>query len=155
MKKLLGILVLGLLWCNLSFASIDDLDIPIMKAEAETEIIKPNKEYRQSCETDVIIEGFGLNLKFNSYVDVSGKKQTLIGTVVSAKMEKTVSVRVTREIPHPIYRKRIKKYKNYLAHLGAVTAVEGDIVKITSIRPISKMKRWLVSKVLKESVNIG
>ena len=83
------------------------------------------------------------------------KKQTLIGTVVSAKMEKTVSVRVTREIPHPIYGKRIKKYKKYLAHLGAVSAVEGDIVKITSIRPISKMKRWLVSKVLKESVNIG
>ena len=83
------------------------------------------------------------------------KKQTLIGTVVSAKMEKTVSVRVTREIPHPIYGKRIKKYKKYLAHLGAVSAVEGDIVKITSIRPISKMKRWLVSKVLKESVNLG
>ena len=83
------------------------------------------------------------------------KKQTLIGTVVSAKMEKTVTVRVIREIPHPIYRKRIKKYKNYFAHLGAVPAVEGDIVKITSIRPISKMKRWLVSKVLKESVNIG
>ena len=60
-----------------------------------------------------------------------------------------------REIPHPIYRKRIKKYKNYLAHIGAVSATEGDIVKITSIRPISKMKRWLVSKVLKESVNIG
>ena len=83
------------------------------------------------------------------------KKQTLIGTVISAKMEKTVSVRVTREIPHPIYRKRIKKYKSYLAHVGAVSAAEGDIVKITSIRPISKMKRWLVSKVLKESVNIG
>ena len=48
-----------------------------------------------------------------------------------------------------------EKYKNYLAHLGAVSAAEGDIVKITSIRPISKMKRWLVSKVLKESVNIG
>ena len=85
----------------------------------------------------------------------SRNKQTLIGTVVSAKMDKTVTVRVTREIPHPIYRKRIKKYKNYLAHLGAVEAAEGDIVKITSIRPISKMKRWLVSKVLKESVNIG
>ena len=40
------------------------------------------------------------------------KKQTLIGTVISSKMEKTVNVRVTREISHPIYRKRIKKYKN-------------------------------------------
>ncbi len=83
------------------------------------------------------------------------KKQTLIGTVISSKMKKTVNVRVTREIPHPVYGKRIKKYKNYLAHLGAVSASEGDIVKITSIRPISKMKKWLVSKVLKQSVNIG
>ena len=80
------------------------------------------------------------------------KKQTLIGTVISDKMNKTVNVRVVREIPH---RKRIKKYKNYLAHIGSVSATEGDIVQITSIRPISKMKRWLVSKVLKESVNIG
>ena len=83
------------------------------------------------------------------------KKQTLIGTVISDKMEKTVNVRVLREIPHPVYRKRIKKYKNYLAHIGSVSASEGDIVKITSMRPISKMKRWLVSEVLKESINIG
>ena len=83
------------------------------------------------------------------------KKQTLIGTVISAKMEKTVNVRVLREIPHPVYKKRIKKYKNYLAHVGSVSASEGDIVKITSMRPISKMKRWLVSEVLKKSINIG
>ena len=83
------------------------------------------------------------------------KKQSLIGIVISAKMEKTVNVRVTREISHPVYRKRIKKYKNYLAHIGAISASKGDVVKISSIRPISKMKRWIVSKVLKESVNIG
>tara|TARA_B100000035_G_C20894926_1_gene506704 strand:- start:492 stop:758 length:267 start_codon:yes stop_codon:yes gene_type:complete len=88
-------------------------------------------------------------------MDKSRKKQTLIGTVISAKMEKTVNVRVTREISHPVYRKRIKKYKNYLAHIGAISASKGDVVKISSIRPISKMKRWIVSKVLKESVNIG
>ena len=83
------------------------------------------------------------------------KKQTLIGMVVSDKMEKTVNVRVVREIPHPVYRKRIKRYKNFLAHIGSISASEGDIVQITSIRPISKMKRWLVSKVLKESQKIG
>ena len=43
MKKFLGILVLGLLWYNTSFADIDDLNIPITKAEVATEIIKPNK----------------------------------------------------------------------------------------------------------------
>ena len=83
------------------------------------------------------------------------KKQSLIGEVSSAKMEKTVKVRVSREIPHPVYRKRIKKYKNYLANIGSINANEGDIVKIVSIRPISKKKRWQVSNVLKKSVKIG
>ena len=83
------------------------------------------------------------------------KKQYLIGEVFSAKMEKTVKVRVSREIPHPVYRKRIKKYKNYLANIGSINANEGDIVKIVSIRPISKKKRWQVSEVLKKSVIIG
>ena len=83
------------------------------------------------------------------------KKQSLIGEVSSAKMEKTVKVRVSREIPHPVYRKRIKKYKNYLANIASTNANEGDIVKIVSIRPISKKKRWQVSEVLKKSVNIG
>ena len=44
---------------------------------------------------------------------VNKRKQTLVGEVVSDKMEKTVNVRVMREIPHPIYRKRVKRYKNY------------------------------------------
>tara|TARA_B100000427_G_scaffold319305_1_gene317378 strand:- start:1463 stop:1729 length:267 start_codon:yes stop_codon:yes gene_type:complete len=83
------------------------------------------------------------------------KKQSLIGEVISAKMKKTVNVRVSREIPHPKYRKRIKQYKSYLAHLGAISAKEGDIVKITSTRPISKNKRWRVSEILKESISIG
>ena len=83
------------------------------------------------------------------------KKQYLIGEVFSAKMEKTVKVRVSREIPHPVYRKRIKKYKNYLANIASTNANEGDIVKIVSIRPISKKKRWQISEVLKKSVKIG
>ena len=82
MKKFLGIVVLGLLWCNTSFANIDDLDISIKKAEVETEIIKPNKEYRQSCEVDITIEQFYINIKFNSYIDVVGKKQTLVNEVI-------------------------------------------------------------------------
>ena len=82
MKKLLGIVVLGLLWCNISFANIDDLDIPITKAEFETEVIKPNKEYRQSCETDITNEGYDVAVKFISYVDVTGKKQTLINELI-------------------------------------------------------------------------
>ena len=85
----------------------------------------------------------------------SRKKQSLTGKVISSKMQKTVNVKVVREIPHPVYKKRVKRYKNYLAHLGKLSAKDGDLVKITSIRPISKKKRWQVSEVVKEAVNIG
>lgn len=80
------------------------------------------------------------------------KRQVLIGTVISDKMDKTVNVRVTREIPHPVYKKRVKRYKNYLAHVASVSPKVGDIVKITSIRPISKYKRWQVSEIIREAV---
>ena len=81
----------------------------------------------------------------------SRKRQNLVGTVVSAKMEGTVSVLVTRVISHPVYKKRVKKYKKYLTHVSAVTPKEGDIVKITSTKPISKNKRWQVSEILQQS----
>ncbi|MBI89232.1 MAG: 30S ribosomal protein S17 [Candidatus Marinimicrobia bacterium] len=70
-------------------------------------------------------------------------------------MEKTVNVRVMREIPHPIYRKRVKRYKNYLAHVSSIVPKEGDIVRISSMRPMSKRKRWQVSEILTESVRLG
>ena len=70
-------------------------------------------------------------------------------------MEKTVTVRIMREIPHPIYRKRIKRYKKYLAHVASISPKIGDLVKISSIRPISKNKRWQVAEIVRESVNIG
>ena len=88
-------------------------------------------------------------------MSIQRKRQSLIGQVVSAKMEKTVTVRIMREIPHPIYRKRIKRYKKYLAHVASTSPKIGDVVKISSIRPISKNKRWQVAEILRESVNIG
>tara|TARA_Y100001970_G_C14049560_1_gene758168 strand:- start:84 stop:296 length:213 start_codon:yes stop_codon:yes gene_type:complete len=70
-------------------------------------------------------------------------------------MDKTVNVRVVREIPHPVYHKRVKRYKNYLAHIASVAPKDGDIVKISSIRPISKHKRWQVSQIVREAVKLG
>ena len=88
-------------------------------------------------------------------MSIQRKRQSLIGQVVGANMEKTVTVRIMREIPHPIYRKRIKRYKKYLAHVASISPKIGDVVKISSIRPISKNKRWQVAQILRESVNIG
>ena len=78
-------------------------------------------------------------------------KQNLIGKVVSAKMENTVNVEVARVIAHPIYKKRIKKHKKFLSHVSEVSPKVGDVVRITSTKPISKNKKWRVSEILQES----
>ena len=79
------------------------------------------------------------------------KRQNLVGIVVSTKMKDTVNVLVTRVISHPVYKKRVKKHKKYLAHVSTVLPKDGDIVKIISIRPLSKNKRWQVSEILQQS----
>ena len=83
------------------------------------------------------------------------RKQVLVGEVVSDKMEKTVVVQVTRRITHPVYGKILKRFKKYNSHVASVVPKVGDIVKISSVRPISKTKRWQVSEIVRESVTIG
>jgi len=83
------------------------------------------------------------------------KRQSLTGEVVSTKMIDTAVVKVTRKIKHPLYKKYIKVYKKHFAHVGNVDPKLGDIVKITSVRPISKKKRWQVSEIIREAKIIG
>ena len=82
------------------------------------------------------------------------KRQTLTGKVIGIKMDKTVKVRVVREIPHPVYRKRVKRYKSYLAHVASISPSLGDLVAISSTRPISKLKRWQVNAILSKASTI-
>ena len=77
------------------------------------------------------------------------KMQKLVGEVVSAKMQKTVVVNVTKKIAHPVYGKYVKRSKKYMAHIGSIEASVGNIVEIRLIPPMSKNKRWLVSKVIR------
>ena len=84
-----------------------------------------------------------------------GRKQIITGEVVSDKMDKTVLVRVERKIPHPVYKKYVKKFSKFFADCGNFSPKEGDIVRIASMRPISKNKRWRVIKIVRESIKIG
>jgi small subunit ribosomal protein S17 len=70
------------------------------------------------------------------------------GVVVSARMTKTVVVRVERLVQHPLYGKRLKRRKRLMAHDESGQCHEGDRVQIIESRPLSKNKRWRVSKVL-------
>ena len=71
-------------------------------------------------------------------------KRTLQGVVVSDKQAKTVVVRVDRRFTHPIYKKTIRRSKNYHAHDEANEFKAGDVVWIEESKPISKLKRWTV-----------
>jgi small subunit ribosomal protein S17 len=87
---------------------------------------------------------------------MAGKnRQSMIGEVVSDKMEKTVVVQVTRKIPHPVYSKFVKRFKKYMVHVESVKPKMGDIVRIIPMRPMSKRKRWRVREIIRESVKIG
>jgi small subunit ribosomal protein S17 len=71
-------------------------------------------------------------------------KRILLGTVISDKADKTVSVRVERRVMHPVYKKVIRRSKKYAAHDPENRCKVGDMVRIRECRPVSKSKRWEV-----------
>ena len=81
-------------------------------------------------------------------------KRTLIGRVVSDKMDKTVTVLVERRVKHPMYDKIIVRSKKYHAHNEDNQAKAGDLVEIQESRPVSKTKAWAVTKLLEKAVAI-
>lgn len=75
-------------------------------------------------------------------------KRTLVGKVVSDKMDKTVTVLIERRVKHPLYGKIIMRSNKYHAHDEANQAKAGDMVEIQEGRPISKTKAWTVTRIV-------
>lgn len=73
------------------------------------------------------------------------------GTVVRAKMTKTVVVQVDRLVPHPLYGKRTNQRMRFMAHDEKSECHEGDKVLIIESPPLSRNKRWRISRVLKQA----
>lgn len=74
--------------------------------------------------------------------------KTLTGKVVSTKMTDTIVVSVERAYQHPVYHKTIRRHKKYKAHVQAdIQVMDGDTVDIVECRPLSRDKRFIVSKV--------
>ncbi|MFT6814232.1 MAG: small subunit ribosomal protein S17 [Sphingobacteriales bacterium] len=78
-------------------------------------------------------------------------RKTRVGTVTSNKMEKTITVRVDRKLKHETYGKFFTKSKSFHAHDEKNTAMIGDTVSITEIRPLSKTKRWRLVEILEKA----
>lgn len=81
----------------------------------------------------------------NASLTVS-KRRVLSGTVVSTKMQDTITVAVERYIKHPKYKKFLRRTKKFLVHDKGNTAKEGDKVEIREIRPLSRHKRFELVK---------
>ena len=81
-------------------------------------------------------------------------KSELIGTVVSDKMEKTVTVAVERKVRHDVYGKSQKRTSTFLAHNENNEAKVGDTVNIAESRPLSRRKRWVVTRVVQKAPEV-
>ncbi|MFK7898015.1 MAG: 30S ribosomal protein S17 [Myxococcota bacterium] len=81
-------------------------------------------------------------------------RRTLIGTVVSNKMDKTVVVRVERLVQDRKYKKYIRSYSRFHAHDESNACAEGDEVRIIEHRPLSKKKRWKVQETLEKAASV-
>ena len=79
-------------------------------------------------------------------------RKTMVGTVVSDKMDKTIVVAVETMVKHPIYKKTVKRTYKLKAHDEENNCKVGDKVKVMETRPLSKDKRWRVVEIVEKAV---
>jgi small subunit ribosomal protein S17 len=81
----------------------------------------------------------------------AGRARTLVGRVVSDKMQKTVTVLVERRVRHPVMGKTVTRSKKYHAHVEEGGIAQGDLVEIAECRPVSRTKSWKVTRLIEKS----
>ncbi len=79
-------------------------------------------------------------------------RKTMVGTVVSDKMDKTIVVAVETRVKHPIYKKTVKKTYKLKAHDEENSCKIGDVVKVMETRPLSKDKRWRLVEIVEKAI---
>ena len=87
--------------------------------------------------------------------DRRGARQELTGVVTSARMQKTIVVKVTRTVQHRTYQRVIRIAKKYYAHDEENQARPGDTVRIVATRPLSKLKRWRLAEVISRGARVA
>ncbi|HWN93639.1 MAG TPA: 30S ribosomal protein S17 [Methylomirabilota bacterium] len=90
-----------------------------------------------------------------SQTESRGNRKERVGEVISAKMAKTIVVRVQRRFPHPQFRKVVTAYTKFYAHDEKSEAKPGDRVRIQETRPLSKLKRWRLMEVVERGEQLA
>jgi len=80
-----------------------------------------------------------------------GERKTAVGVVTSNRMQKTITVRIPRLVPHRDYGKFVRRFSVYKAHDAKQEAAVGDTVRIVETRPLSKTKRWRLLEIVTRS----
>ena len=76
-------------------------------------------------------------------------RKSVVGTVVSDKMDKTIVVQIDRRVRHKLYKKYVLQSRRYKAHDEKGAAKVGDVVSLVESRPLSKEKRWALQKIIR------
>ena len=84
-----------------------------------------------------------------------GKRQGKVGVVTSNKMQKTVVITVERSVMHPLYKRVVRRSKNFLAHDEKNECRVGDTVRIQETRPLSARKRWRVVEIVTKATLVA
>ena len=82
------------------------------------------------------------------------RHKELVGVVTSAKMQKTIVVKVTRRFQHSLYQRYVRVSKKFYAHDEQGEAKLGDTVRIVESRPLSKLKRWRLAEVVSSRTRV-
>ncbi|NOZ62922.1 MAG: 30S ribosomal protein S17 [Calditrichaeota bacterium] len=80
-----------------------------------------------------------------------GKRRSIVGQVVSDKMDKTRVIKVEHYVRHPLYKKFVKKSSKFMAHDEKNESHVGDVVSIMETRPLSRRKRWRLVKIVEKA----
>lgn len=127
-------------------------DAPEASAAAETEAAAPVETSASAATQSAATESADAGAQGNGATKKSGRGNRVqkVGTVSSDKMQKTVVVRVDRQVLHPKYRRYVRRTSKFMAHdeLGATV---GDRVRIVETRPQSAKKRWRVIEIVQKA----
>ncbi|MGE0430975.1 MAG: 30S ribosomal protein S17 [Planctomycetota bacterium] len=82
---------------------------------------------------------------------VRNRRKLMAGRVMSSKMNKTITVRIERRTPHPLYEKIVSTYSTLHAHDENNEAKEGDFVEVMETRPLSRTKRWRLVRIIRKA----
>ncbi|RJQ85178.1 MAG: 30S ribosomal protein S17 [Desulfobacteraceae bacterium] len=85
-------------------------------------------------------------------IKTRGTRREVVGTIVSNKMDKTVVVVAERLVKHPLYKKFVRRQHKFVAHDSGNACGIGDRVLLAESRPLSKTKRWRVTRIIQKAV---